>query len=96
MKELVAPGEVHKDPEAFEVLRVWIAHNQQHISLRYGIWEDPATWGIFLVDMAKHLANAYQQEQGLDFNETVARIKWGFDAEMKSPTDSPKGKIRED
>jgi hypothetical protein len=96
MKELFVPGEAQKDPESVEVLRVWIANNQQHISLRYGVWDDPAAWGIFLVDLARHLANAFQQEQGLDFDKTVARIRWGFDAEMNSPTDFPTGGIQED
>jgi len=95
MRELSIPDEARRDSEAFEVLRVWIASKQQHVSLQLGVWEDPAAWGIFLVDLARHLANAYQQEKGLDFNATVARIKWGFDAEMNSPTDFPRGSIKE-
>ena len=95
MKELPIPDAARKDSNSVEVLRAWIAHNQQHISLNTGVWDDPAVWGIFLVDLARHLANAYQQEHGMDFNGTVARIKWAFDAEMNSPTDFPRGSIRE-
>ena len=95
MKELFIPDEARKDPDSLEVLRVWIANRQQHVTLNIGVWRDPAIWGIFLVDLARHLANAYQQESGMDFNKTLARIKDGFYAEMNSPTDSPRGNLRE-
>lgn len=93
MKELAIPEAAAKDTKSLEVLRVWLANHQQHVSLRFGIWNDPFAWGLFLCDMARHIANAYKQESGQDFDETLSRIRAGFDAEMDSPTDFPKGTI---
>ncbi len=72
--QLTIPDAATTDPESFEVLRVWIAHQAQHVSLRAGVWKDPAAWGIFLVDLARHVANAYEQDAGLDPAEVLARI----------------------
>jgi hypothetical protein len=44
-----------------------------------------------LVDLAKHVANAYEQVDGRDRDETLARIKAGFDAEWDHATDEPTG-----
>jgi hypothetical protein len=51
---------------------------------------------MFLVDLAKHVANAYEQTEGRDYSETLARIRIGFDAEWDAPTDEPSGHISTD
>jgi Domain of unknown function (DUF5076) len=91
--ELSIPEAAKNDPESLEVLRVWVANKGQHVSLRVGTWKDPFAWGILLADLARHLGNAYEQEQGLDSGETLKRIIAGMNAEMNSPTDIPTGSI---
>jgi hypothetical protein len=93
MKELAIPPVVRDDPASIEVLRAWVAHGGQHVSLNISVWRDPFVWGMFLVDLARHLANAYMQESGVEFDETLVRIKDGFLAEINSPTDFPRGFI---
>ena len=34
------------------MLRVWLAGEQQHVSIRVGVWDDPAGRGIMLADLA--------------------------------------------
>jgi hypothetical protein len=89
--ELQIPDAAEHDPHSFELLRVWVANKGQHVSLRAGVWQDPAAWGIMLCDLIQHIANAYQQEQGLDRTATLRRIMEGMDAELSSPTDHPSG-----
>ena len=36
--------------------------------------EDPAVWGIYLVDLAKQIAIAFEEEVGLDAAQTLRRI----------------------
>jgi hypothetical protein len=79
---LEIPQAVAVDPEAFELLRVWVANKQQQVSLRTGVWEDPAAWGIMLADLARHVAESYRQEEGRDVAATLARIKAGIDVEL--------------
>jgi len=51
--------------------------------------------GIMLADLARHVANAYQHDVGLDQLKTLRRIKAALDAELGSPTDEPSGQIRQ-
>jgi hypothetical protein len=91
--QLLIPEAAVKDSKSFEILRVWIANKGQHVSLRVGLWSDPAAWGIMLSDLARHVANSYEQDEGLATKDTLQRIKAAFDAELGSPTDNPSGKI---
>ncbi len=91
MNELIIPPSAATNPKAVEMARVWHADGKQHISLNAPGWKDPAAWGLLLVDIAKHVANAYAESEGRDAKEVLARIKAGFDAEWKQATDKPKG-----
>ncbi len=80
------PDTVLNDSEAVELLRVWASCGQQQISIATNVWEDPAAWGIMLVDLAKHIARSYDN---IEDDEVLRRIKQGFDVEWESPTDEP-------
>ena len=86
----VPPG-IDGDPDPLELVRAWVAHKAQHVTIRAGVWEDPFAWGMFLVDLAGHVANAYEQQEGRDRDEVLRRIKDGFEAEWGHPTDEPRG-----
>ena len=89
--DLPIPEAAKNDPKSFELLRVWVANKSQHVSLRVGIWDDPAAWGIMLADLARHVVNAYNQDAARDPVETLQRIKAALDVELASPTDNPIG-----
>jgi hypothetical protein len=91
MSELIVPPIAATDPNAVEMARVWHSGGKQHVSLNAPGWKDPAAWGLLLVDIAEHVADAYAQAEGRDRQEVLARIKAGFDAEWKTATDKPKG-----
>jgi hypothetical protein len=86
-RELPIPPGALGDAQARELVRVWAASGQQHLSLANGLWEDPAAWGIMLVDLARHIAHAYELSHGMDSDKTLARIREGFDAEWSADTD---------
>jgi len=50
-----------------------------------GLWEDAGNWGIILVDLARHVANAYEHDWRGDYFEVLGRIRELFDAEWDSP-----------
>jgi hypothetical protein len=84
--ELNPPPLAQTHPEATEVLRIWTAPEEgPHVVLRT-TWQDPAAWGVMLVDVARHAANAYAKE-GWNRAEALAQIKALFDAEWSAPTD---------
>ena len=80
--------------DATEVLRVWAAPDEgQQVMLRPA-WPDPAVWGLILVDIARHAANAYKA-QGIPRNQTLERIYEMFQAEWQSPTDEASPMVRQ-
>ena len=91
--QLDIPDVAARDLESFEILRVWIADNHQHVTLRAGVWEDPAAWGLMLADLARHVVNTYEPATVADRKEILTRIRLGFEAEFQSPTDIPTGNV---
>jgi len=95
-KHLEIPPAAAQDKAAFEVLRVWVAEQGQHVSLRSGAWEDPFAWGIVLADLARHIALAHKLQPGkksVDPAAFLERLIEGFHAEIENPTDEPEGEI---
>lgn len=93
MNELPVPPVAEADNLARELVRVWAAGGRQCVSIEIGLWSDPAAWGLLLVDLARHIANAYEQQDARDRRETLERIRTAFDAEWETPTDEPTGEI---
>jgi len=90
---LEIPKAVQEDKDTVEIARVWASHGKQIVTLDPGVWRDPACWGLLLVDLAAHVANAYEQMTGMDCQKVLDRIREGFDAEWGSPTDTPTGLV---
>ena len=93
ISELIIPPLATADPKAVEILRVWASGGKQHVAIATGLWNDPAKWGIMLVDLARHIANIFEQSEGKDFQVALDRLKAGFDAEWSHQTDMPSGTI---
>jgi hypothetical protein len=91
--QLRVPDPARTDAKSFELLRVWIAHQDQHISLRVGVWQEPEAWGMMLADLARHIAAAFEQSEKRDPIEMLQRIRAGFEAEIASPTEEVHGEI---
>jgi hypothetical protein len=93
-KILELPPAAQRDKASFEVLRVWIAEQGQHVSIRSGAWEDPFAWGIVLADLARHIALAHEmQDSKVDKDAFLERLLEGFHAEIDNPTDEPEGEV---
>jgi hypothetical protein len=93
-KFLDIPIAAQRDKASFEVMRVFIAEQGQHVSIQSGAWEDPFAWGIVLADLARHIALAHQmQNSKVDPEAFMERLLEGFQAEIDNPTDEPEGEI---
>ena len=82
---LAPPPGVQQAEQAIELARIWALDGAQHVTINVQLWNDPAAWGMMLVDFARHIAAAYS-ESGLDEDEALARLRAGFDAEWKHPS----------
>jgi hypothetical protein len=82
-EQLQIPAAAQRDPRSLEVLRVWIAEQDQHIALAFGMWEDPADWGTLLADLARHIANAHaEQDRHVNTDDFLDRLREGFDHDL--------------
>ena len=50
-------------------------------------FDDPFTWGVLLVDLARHAARVYAMETELSEEEALVEITAGLRAELEDPTD---------
>jgi Domain of unknown function (DUF5076) len=69
-----------------EVLRAVIVDGGLHVSLRRA-FDDPEAWGMLIADVARHIARIYATEKKMAEDETLARVRAIFEAEMDAPTD---------
>jgi hypothetical protein len=86
MNELPTPSDAAHDPEATELLRVWVIDESLHCTLQVGAFEDPATWGVLLADLVHHLADGLK-EDGRDPAATVRLIRTALEKELDAPPD---------
>src|SRR5215208_7967336 len=68
-----------------EVLRASIVDGAVSVALRRA-FDDPFTWGVLLVDLARHAARIYAMETDISEEEAMAAIASGMRAEIDDPT----------
>ncbi len=84
-KQLAVPDAAQKDAASFELIRVWVAQQSQQISLRPGVWSEPAAWGVMLADLARNIVQVHvENDEDLDAEAFVAALLEGFDTEIES------------
>ena len=67
-----------------EVLRAAVVDGAVSVALRRS-FDDPATWGRLLADLARQAARAYALETDLSEEEALERIRAGWEAEGLDP-----------
>ena len=80
------PPDALTNDKAVEVLRAFVVDGGLSISFTRA-FDDPAMWGMMLVDIARHAARVYEKEGAMSEAEAMARIVDMFEAELGSPTD---------
>ncbi len=84
-KQLAVPTAAQKDAASFELIRVWVAQQSQQITLRPGVWEDPAAWGVMLADLARNIVQVHaENDEDLDSEAFLAALLEGFDTEIEA------------
>jgi hypothetical protein len=93
--ELSVPPSARSDAKAMELIRAWAAHGGLHCSLSVDNWgeNERLGCGILLSDVARHVANALNEQKGWDKAETIREIRRVFNAELDSPTAEPSGEF---
>jgi hypothetical protein len=71
--------------EVVEILRAWVQEDTLYCSLAVGAVADAPTWGTVLADLARHVAEAIQEEEGTDPAEALRQIRAAFAEELDTP-----------
>jgi hypothetical protein len=69
-----------------EILRAFIVDRGLSISIQRA-FDEPATWGLLLVDLARHVARIFAAESDVTEDEALREIRAMLDAEWDRPTD---------
>jgi hypothetical protein len=72
---------------AIEILRASLIEDSLHCSLSADVFEDPATWGAVLADLARHIASALQEADGRDPAATLRAIGEAWARELANPVE---------
>ncbi|MCI1711596.1 MAG: DUF5076 domain-containing protein [Chiayiivirga sp.] len=86
LEELPIPDGVFKAEQKAEIARIWLADGDQVAVISPRLWDDPGVWGLMLVDVARHVAQAYAA-QGVPSDYALQKIREAFDAEWFHPTE---------
>ena len=94
-REIPVPPGALEDPDSRELVRAWVANNALHCSLNLGNWgEDEAIgWGVLISDIARHVADALQEQSGADRAKTLGKIQKVFNDELDEPTAETNGHL---
>lgn len=95
--ELLIPDQARAAKEKVELVRVWVADGKVYTALRPDALP-PSGFGIMLVDVARHVANAVtlMANNGDDWvaiETCLSQIKAGFDAEWNNQTSDVGGEL---
>jgi hypothetical protein len=80
LNELSAPPDA-KEQGGNEVLRAFIVGGGVSIAVQRA-FDDPATWGRLLADVARYVAGLYGRESAISEEDALAEIRHMIEAEL--------------
>jgi hypothetical protein len=97
MNERPIPEPAYDDPNAVEMLRVWVAAKQLHFSMKIGMYKnrrditEEEAWGAVLADVARTVADALVQTCDRSHDVILDRLSTRFLKELDQPTSETRG-----
>lgn len=95
MNELSIPPGAFDDANSFEILRVWAANNEQHVTIHSGLNGEASGFGYMLAQLAVHGSKLYSELNGKAEHQVLKEILEGFSREIIDNKGNPTGKIQE-
>lgn len=97
MNERPIPPAAQRDTASVEMLRVRVAEEQLHCSLKIGMYRDgmgideELAWGTILADAARHISRALHPEDAQAEAAALQKILSSFNDEVAAPTSDTNG-----
>jgi hypothetical protein len=95
-RELDIPPAALKDPDSFELIRVWAADDAQHVTIIPNLTGGPSNFGALLADLARHGARLYSQKENISILEALEKITSRMSRELKEQGRNITGSIGHD
>lgn len=104
MNELQIPEGIKDDPNAMEMIRVWIGNKDIHLSMLLGMWEDASdndidereAWGELLADLIRHIANGLTQSHDYNIDASERKIAHALLTHLGYGANTIVGEIKKD
>lgn len=99
MNERPIPEAAVRDKESVEMLRVWIAEQKLHCSMKIGMYRETmnvpeeTAWGVILADVTRHIAMAMEAKYSVNNSDVINKIRDKYLTELGDPTSDAKGKF---
>jgi hypothetical protein len=99
MNERPIPEAALRDENAVEMLRVWIAEEKLHCSMKVGMYvetmniPEEKAWGVILADITRHLVAALESGYSTNRSEALQKIRDSYLKELSTPTSGAAGKF---
>jgi hypothetical protein len=101
MNERPVPEAALRDKNAVEMLRVWIAEQQLHCSIKVGMYQETMNipeghaWGVILSDVTRHVAMALEAAYAADCSKVIDEIRDSYLRELAVPGSKTVGEFVE-
>ena len=94
--ELEIPPKALKDPDSFELLRVWAADGSQHVTIIPNFDGGCENFGALVADLIRHGARLYSQRENIEVRESLERIVAAMRRELNEQSNTITGSIGHD
>lgn len=91
--ELVVPPEALTDPEAFELMRLWAAHEQLHVTINSDVSGGAEDFGELLADLFEHASRMFSQRDNVPLDQCRELMLQDFLRRTSSPKSSLEGSL---
>lgn len=91
--ELPIPPEALTDPERFELLRLWAAHQQLHITICSSLQGGAEDFGELMADLFEHASRMYAQRDSRPLEDVRQSIFEDFKDRLDRPKASLEGSM---
>jgi len=90
-EELAIPPEALTDPDAFELMRLWAAHEQLHVTINSDVSGGAEGFGELLADLFEHASRMFAQRDKVSLNKCRDLMLQDFLRRVNSPKTSIEG-----
>lgn len=91
--ELDIPPEALTDPDGFELLRLWAAHEQLHVSISGELGGEAEDFGELLADLFEHASRMFSQRDSRPLHECRQGILEEFQRRIAAMKPSLEGSL---